>query len=135
MLAGCELPLAAAPAEAWAAMVSAVAPPVVFFMKTLASGAEAGTTGFGAGASKTGFKMGAGSAFLAGATGAGLAAALGFTATGFFLARVAGFACGFFFAMAVFEEEAADFLAGAFLDADFLAIVVDGSELFQFPRG
>jgi len=63
-----------------------------------------------------------------------LAAALGFTFTGFFLAGAAGFASGFFFAMADLGE-AAGFLAGAFLGADFLAIVVDGSELFQFPRG
>ena len=134
MLAGCELPLAAAPAEAWAAMVSAEAPAAPVFMTSLAAGAGDGATGFGAGVSKTGFKTGAGSAFLAGAAGAGLAAALGFTSAGFFLAGAAGFAAGFFFAMADFGE-AAGFLAGAFLDADFFAIVVKWSELFQFPRG
>jgi hypothetical protein len=30
---------------------------------------------------------------------------------------------------------AAGFLAGAFLEADFLAMVIGGSELFQFLRG
>lgn len=128
MLAGWELPLAAAPAEDWAAMVSADVPLVPVFMTTLAVGAGAWTADLGAGASKRGFKMGAGSVFLTGGAGAGLAAALGFTSAGFFTGS------GFFLVTDGFLD-AAGFLAGAFLGAGFLAIVDCESELFRFARG
>lgn len=132
MLAGCVLPLAAAPADACAAMVSGGAPPAPFFMTTLGA---TGTTGFGGGVSNTGFITGAGSGFLGGgATETALVGAFGF-ASGFFTDP--GFLAGaaFFLAGTGFFLAATGFLAGAFLGAGFLAMVVVGSELFQFPRG
>lgn len=135
MFAGCELPLAAVPAEAWADTVSAVLPVAPDLMTTLGVAGAAGWTGFGAGASKKGCKMGAGSAFLTGAAGVVLAGA------GFFLVGAAFLVgTGFFLAGAGFFLEAAGFLVGAgfladaFLGAGFLAMMLIGSELFQFLR-
>lgn len=135
------LPLAAAPAEAWAATVRDAAPPAPVFITSLGAGEGAGGTGFGAGASDTGFSTGAGSVILDGAAGAGLDGVFDFTSTGFFAGagfflEAAAFLTGNgFFTAAGFLAEAGFFLAGAFLGAGFLAMVVGGSELFKFPRG
>ena len=126
------MPFAAAPADAWEARVSEGAPLAPVFMTILGAG---GAAGFGAGASKTGFITGAGSAFFAGAAATGLAVAGAFDFAGSAFLAGAAFLTGAGFFLATTGFLTAGFLAGAFLGAGFLAMVVGGSELFQFPRG
>ena len=141
--AGCVLPLTAAPAEACAATVRDAAPPAPVFITSLgAAGDCGGGAGLDAGVSKTGFSTGAGSGILTGGTGLDLDGAFVFTATGFFTGAVFFseataflFGTGFFLAGVGFLAEAGCFFAGTFFGAGFLAMVVGGSELFQFPRG
>jgi len=119
------------------------APPAPVFITSLgAAGEGGGGAGLGAGVSKTGFSTDAGSGILAGATGLGLDGAFAFTATGFFTGaafflEATAFFTGnaLFLAEVGFLAEAGFFFAGAFFGAGFLAMVVGGSELFQFPRG
>ena len=125
------MPLAAEPAEACATTVSDEAPPAPVFITIFGAAGAGGADGFGAGVSKTGFNTGGASGFLAGAAGNGLDGAFAFTA--FFLTG-ATFLAAFFTGAGLFFL-AAGFLAGAFLEADFLAMVIGGSELFQFLRG